>query len=423
MAAPPPQQQTFDFRSMNLPIASFSAMPNTATNDTPNKVLDDTCSSEEEGEITESEEEEEIVRHEEYTKWKLAIDETKKHPKYTQYEKNIQEVKENMPNTTPWVIPKVYNPTEHKGLPQVIAIDCEMCRTQNPDTNEQDSKALCRISIVNGANPKDDVLLDTLVKPTWPIIDDVSFIHGITSQKLENVQFTMAHVNYFLSSLCTTETIIIGHGLINDFLSMRLDYSVMNNIIDTAFLYKVSFPNQTSEEQQLNTALPSLQELANTILTKNMPTIHDSVNDAQTAFYCADYFRTQNGNVPIILKTTKKRRDKRNDSSSDTLFLHRLPQNCTVDHITQLFQIHTSIIPKNVQPINFNPSTNIGKTFVIFTTTEHANLAFDTFAGDCVKDASGRNQKRIYLRGGGHVCVRKMIMDDSDDDSSSIDGE
>ena len=37
-----------------------------------------------------------------------------------------------------------------KKLPQVVAIDCEMCQTEDPLTGAKDNSALVRLSIVNG---------------------------------------------------------------------------------------------------------------------------------------------------------------------------------------------------------------------------------------------------------------------------------
>merc|ERR1712174_13701 len=67
--------------------------------------------------------------------------------------------------------------------PKVIAIDCEMAGTKNPKTHETNSSALIRLAAVNGENP-DDVLIDTLVKPEWPISQTREEIHGITVKHL-----------------------------------------------------------------------------------------------------------------------------------------------------------------------------------------------------------------------------------------------
>lgn len=39
----------------------------------------------------------------------------------------------------------------------VVALDCEMCATRDPVSNEQNSKALIRLSVVSGAQGTDEV--------------------------------------------------------------------------------------------------------------------------------------------------------------------------------------------------------------------------------------------------------------------------
>ena len=52
------------------------------------------------------------------------------------------------------------------SVPQVLAIDCEMCVSEDPLTGVRNSKELVRLSVVGGLKG-DTVLLDSLVRPAW----------------------------------------------------------------------------------------------------------------------------------------------------------------------------------------------------------------------------------------------------------------
>ena len=52
------------------------------------------------------------------------------------------------------------------SVPQVLAIDCEMCISEDPLTGVRNSKELVRLSVVGGSKG-DTVLLDSLVRPAW----------------------------------------------------------------------------------------------------------------------------------------------------------------------------------------------------------------------------------------------------------------
>ena len=71
-----------------------------------------------------------------------------------------------------------------------------------------------------------------------------------------------------------------------------------------------------------------------------------------------------------------------------------------------MFLEHTSVSPEDVEEIEF--SGKKGKTYAIFRSPRHATLAFDTLSGQAEKETSGRLQKKIYLKDGDFVRVRKM---------------
>jgi hypothetical protein len=94
--------------------------------------------------------------------------------------------------------------------------------------------------------------------------------------------------------------------------------------------------------------------------------------------------------------------------------------------LNTMFLSHADIQPSEVDEIEFKGDT--GRTHVTFRTSRHANLAFDTLDGKTEADASGRMQKKVYLKNGGYVRVRMMVHqrcsrresdgDKSDDDSN-----
>ena len=97
----------------------------------------------------------------------------------------------------------------------MLAIDCEMCETQDPVTGVKDPKTLLRLSIIDGFDPS-IVLLDTLVIPGWPVTDWRTTIHGISEQDLAATTFTLRHAQAFLLNLCHEDTIILGHAVHHD---------------------------------------------------------------------------------------------------------------------------------------------------------------------------------------------------------------
>ena len=79
-----------------------------------------------------------------------------------------------------------------------------MCQTKDPVTGNTDDKALCRLSVVNADDPS-EVLLDTLVKPDWPVKDYRTWVNGIKKEDLDGVQFTMKHAQIFMNELCSDQ--------------------------------------------------------------------------------------------------------------------------------------------------------------------------------------------------------------------------
>jgi len=152
------------------------------------------------------------------------------------------------------------------GGDRLVAIDCEMCRTEN-------GMELTRVSVVDDMCK---VLYDSLVKPSAPILDYLTQFSGITADMMEGVTKTLEDSRQDVIDLVGGNTFIIGHSLENDLAALKI---VHTKCIDTAILY----PH--------GKGLPfkfSLKHLAERYLGKQIQSEqHDSVEDARTAMELA----------------------------------------------------------------------------------------------------------------------------------------
>jgi len=232
-----------------------------------------------------------------------------------------------------------------------------------------------------------------LVKPAWPVVDYRTGINGIAAEHLKNVQFTLRHAQAFMMALCSDETVLLGHALHNDLAAIRMEHYC---VADSANLFKAA---------DSDSATVSLKDLAASIVKKEMPDKHDSVNDAHTALACLEHYIDKNGKVEPVTRSVSSR-----TNYGCQLFIHRIPKKmCDESHLPRMFLLHTSVEPSEVEDIEY--TGEMGKTHVIFRTPRHAHLAFDTLEGKAERDASGRLQKKVYLRGGGYIRVRKMTFE------------
>jgi RNA exonuclease 1 len=381
---PPTGSAEPSFRQLNLPIAAFSIPgfqlkdPHTSNDSThksnvPNLPLPKSTP--------------------EGRKWQEAVIKTRENTRYpTVYDfqkLRDQDVANGSAMPSDWVKARSFGDW-CRNNPQTIAIDCEMCETQDPVTGFKNHRALCRLSIVNGDNT-DEVLLDTLVKPCWPVTDYRTWVNGIEKKHLENVEFTIRHAQEFLMALCSEETVILGHAVHNDLAAMRMEHHC---VVDSSFLFDVK------DEVDAN---PGLKDITKALLAIDMPKTHDSVNDALMAFRCLEVWLEKGGDVEPVerIKSTK------NKLATSQLFIHRIPQICQKSHLETMFLNHTSIQPIDIQDFEFNG--DIGKTMLTFASPRHANLAFSSLDGDQDQDSSGRLQKKVFLRNGGYIRVRKMV--------------
>lgn len=340
-----------------------------------------------------------------HLKWKLAVLATRGHSNYANafnFERAQQaEWTTGISSPTDWITSQPYGPI-FASNPAAIAIDCEMCETTDPVSGKMNPKALCRISIVNAENPN-DVLLDTLVKPEWPITNYRTWINGISAENLTNVEFTLQHAQLFMNALCSEQTVIVGHAVHNDLFALQM---VHHCVVDTAMLYS---------HTDINDGTPSLRNLAHGVLqARVMPDVHDSVNDARVALACAQHYLDKKGVVDSIEKVYTRSNSKRMNidgtdttTTAATLMVHRLPIGTQSNHIAEMFVAFTYITPKHVPEIEFSGGKQ-GKCFVEFMTAEHAELAYNSLTGKEGEDKTGKKQKRVGMKSGGYVCVRKM---------------
>jgi len=166
--------------------------------------------------------------------------------------------------------------------------------------------------------------------------------------------------------------------------------------IDTAYLFSVQNENESS--------LPGLKLVAEQLLNMDLPETHDPIEDARISLYAAIYAcLTQPG---IQQQVSRKA-----NTDNFSLLVHRIPRNCSEDHIRTMFISFSHVAPVKVSNIvraDVNSSTDpVGKALVTFSSLKHAELAFDTIDGAVRLDKRNTPQKRIYLQGGGYVCVRK----------------
>lgn len=111
-----------------------------------------------------------------------------------------------------------------KVLPNVFALDCEMCYTDH-------CLALSRVTLLNFEGA---VVYDALVKPAGVILDYNTKFSGIKEGDLEGVTTTLADVQAEIRALVAAESILIGHGLDSDFRALKLFHE---KVVDTTHLY------------------------------------------------------------------------------------------------------------------------------------------------------------------------------------------
>ncbi|KAF9375100.1 hypothetical protein CPB97_011692 [Podila verticillata] len=153
------------------------------------------------------------------------------------YMLKLQELKENsfplptymdasVPPLEPgWIeTPKIAKTTLAPLPKTMVAMDCEMCRTEA-------GQELTRVTLID-SNGK--TILDELVMPENPILDYLTQYSGMTAVRLEGVTTRLADVQKRVQQLVNYHTILVGHSLENDMAVLKLAHPF---IIDTSITY------------------------------------------------------------------------------------------------------------------------------------------------------------------------------------------
>ncbi|RDD42792.1 RNA exonuclease 1-like protein [Trichoplax sp. H2] len=152
----------------------------------------------------------------------------------------------------------------------VYALDCEMCYTSN-------GMELCRITLIDH-NIK--IICDTLVKPSGRVIDYNTRFSGVTESDMEGINVTLRDVQATLLSYINGDTILVGHGLENDLLVLKL---IHEKIVDTALV----FPHRRGLPYKRSLKNLARDHLGRTIQSSDKIG-HDSIEDAAT---CIDLMK------------------------------------------------------------------------------------------------------------------------------------
>jgi RNA exonuclease 1 len=250
---------------------------------------------------------------------------------------------------------------------------------------------------MNHQPPTQEVLLDTLVLPSLPVIDYRSDIHGIKPTDLRDVRFTFRHAQAAMLQLCCSETVVVGHGLCNDLTALKMRH---HRVVDTALLF---------EREGAAHHTPALKDVASAVLGCDLPDTHDSVADAQATMKVARHFLEQGPAAPVprLPGPPGGKKARRGEALAACLLLHRLPAHVTPEHLSAMFHAKTHVLPVSVDPVAVTGGS--GRTTARFLSKPHADLAFHTLTGPARPDKDGRPQKRVYLANRkDYVQVRLM---------------
>lgn len=149
----------------------------------------------------------------------------------------------------------------------VYAIDTESVHTLR-------GLEVCKVSVID---PTLNVVYNEFCQPTSEIVDYNTIWSGVTKEDLQDVTKTYEEMRDEILKLFSADTIMIGHGLNHDLISMKI---IHEKVVDTIMLY----PH--------NRGLPlrrSLKEIAESVLGLSIQVGegHDSKEDAEVTMKLA----------------------------------------------------------------------------------------------------------------------------------------
>ncbi|ONH67953.1 RNA exonuclease 3 [Cyberlindnera fabianii] len=118
-------------------------------------------------------------------------------------------------------------PPKEPGMMNIVGLDCEMGYTSK-------GMELIRLTVMDFYTGK--VLYDEVVRPSGTILDLNTTWSGVSSIPDDALNLDQM-LSVVLGGLINNETIIVGHGLENDLITMRI---VHNQVVDTAVLFPKS---------------------------------------------------------------------------------------------------------------------------------------------------------------------------------------
>eukprot|EP00635_Sarcinochrysidales_sp_CCMP3193_P003040 CAMPEP_0118904974 /NCGR_PEP_ID=MMETSP1166-20130328/9216_1 /TAXON_ID=1104430 /ORGANISM="Chrysoreinhardia sp, Strain CCMP3193" /LENGTH=516 /DNA_ID=CAMNT_0006844243 /DNA_START=8 /DNA_END=1558 /DNA_ORIENTATION=+ len=329
-----------------------------------------------------------------------------------------------------------------KDLPHCYGLDCEMCVCEDPLTKKRTNRELVRLSMVDGSDRmlslsaaekagKDDVVLDTLVKPLLPVVDYVTWIHGIDEPSLRNVHFHQKHAQAALELVVCSRCVLVGHALHNDLASLKFNHDLL---VDTSALFTVAAAPSPAAlasattggvvpppQQQQQT--PALRDVAEAVLPSAakldlVRRAHDSTVDARSALLGAFFLldKAEAVALPYPVPRSSSVAENGHGRASDAqllvnkkcqLFVHRIPADFDADAVRRAFERTSAVAVDAVA--NFQPGQPYAKLTLVFRSPQHADLAFTALGDKFDDDKSGRPQKKLFLVQAAAGHKKKLI--------------